>query len=144
MRQVIALIALVSFAAAAPAFGAGKTTGKKPGKADKAAVCDGLIEKRLELSRELQTIDSRVADKKVAIDALAAKDASDVPTIDMTAPQEDVVDLTAPDSKTADHDARIQKIQRLQAEIATLDESRLEIERRAARVKSTLSQSCPQ
>lgn len=145
MRQVLALVALFAFAAAAPAFAAGKTTGKKPGKSDKAAVCDALIEKRLELSRELQTIESRVADKKVAIDALAAKDASDVPTVDMTAPEEDVIDLTAtPDPQAVDHDARIRKIQRLQAEIATLDDSRLDVERTAARVKSTLSQSCPE
>lgn len=143
MRQVLALVAIAAFAAA-PAFGAGKTTGKKPGKADKAAVCDGLIEKRLELTRELQTLDSRVADKKTAIDALATKDASEVPTVDMTAPAEDVIDLTAPDDKTAAHQASIAKIQRLQAEIATLDESRIDVERQAARVKSTLSQSCPQ
>lgn len=138
--QVLSAIALVL--SAGPALAAGKTSGTKVHKSDKVAVCDGLVEKRLKLSIEIESVDATVAAKNKALRELSQSDANALPTVDMTATEE-VVDLTAPDDETAAHRDRLAKIVSLQNEIATLDESRLELERRAAKVKSTLSQSCP-
>jgi hypothetical protein len=143
MRTLLIATTLALLAVAGPALAAGKTSGKKVHKSDKVTVCDGLVEKRLALSIEIESLDSRVAEKNKAIREIAEQDANDLPAVDVMADAE-VVDLTAPDEQTAAHRERLAKIVTLQNEIVTLDESRLALERKASRVSSTLSQqSCP-
>lgn len=105
----------------------------------KPSACEGLTDRRLELTRELGLLGAEITEKTSALVKLADLD---VKTVDLSATTEaEVTDLTKADPQDAEYSVRVKQMQTLQDEIAALEAKQVSVDSRLQRVKSTLVQT---
>ena len=100
--------------------------------------CSGLVERRLELARELDLLETSLLQKK----SLLSETSKTETVVEMTEEAE-IIDLTNDDPSLVDQQARIRLVQTLHLEIEKLQPQRDDIARKLSRVRSTILQSCP-
>lgn len=110
---------------------------KREARTRTADACSGLVERRLELGRELDMLETSLLQKRSLL-----RDAAKTETVIEMTMEGEIVDLTTDDPKPEQR-SRIADAQKLQLEIETLQPQRDEIARKLSRVRSTIAQSCP-
>lgn len=99
--------------------------------------CSGLVERRMELARELDMLETSLLQKRSLL-----SDAAKTETIVEMTLEDEIIDLTADDGRV-DQRAKIAQVQELHFEIERLEPQRDDVARKLSRVRSTITQSCP-